>query len=153
MKRTLAVLTLAVVPLLLAGCPKGTPYHEAVVAEHDFKTLVQSFQTAEMKEFQAGRISAAEHAQLEAGITKVALAGAVLVAALQKGALNSDVSSDIDNAAAAITSLLNDGVLQVKNPTSQAALKALVTTLSDILQNVAVLVKGNSVTITPGSTK
>lgn len=146
---------LALVPLvfLLSGCPKGTPYHDAVVAEHQFKTIVQSFQQAEGIEFQNGRISAAEHAQLEAGVAKVAQAGIVLTTAMQQGALNSDVNTDISALSAALTSLLNDGVLGVKNPQSVAALSAIVKTAQAIVQNVLLIVQGNSVPANAGSTK
>lgn len=150
MKRYLALVPLV---LMLSGCPKGTPYHDAVVAEHQFKTIVQSFQQAEVIEFQNGRISPAEHAQLEAGVAKVAQAGIVLTTAMQQGALNSDVNTDISALSAALTSLLNDGVLGVKNAQSVAALSAIVKTAQAIVQNVLLIVQGNSVPATSGSVK
>jgi len=150
MKRYLALVSLV---FLLSGCPKGTPYHDAVVAEHQFKTIVQSFQQAEVIEFQNGRISPAEHAQLEAGVAKVAQAGIVLTTAMQQGALNSDVNTDISALSAALTSLLNDGVLGVKNPQSVAALSAIVKTAQAIVQNVLLIVQGNSVPANAGSVK
>jgi len=150
MKRYLALVSLV---FILSGCPKGTPYHDAVVAEHQFKTIVQSFQQAEVIEFQNGRISPAEHAQLEAGVAKVAQAGIVLTTAMQQGALNSDVNTDISALSAALTSLLNDGVLGVKNPQSVAALSAIVKTAQAIVQNVLLIVQGNSVPANAGSVK
>ena len=133
--RILPVLLLAVA---LSGCPK-TAYHDAVVAEHDFKLGVQSFQQAEMVEFQAGRIDAAEHQKLEGGIAQIGTAAQTLVTALQGGAVNTTVQQDFATVSAAVTTLLNDGVLGIKNPTSQALLKTLIQTIQAILANVGSL--------------
>jgi hypothetical protein len=134
--RIIATLVFAVV---LIGCPAKGPYHDAVVAEHDFKTGVASFQQAEIKEFQAGRIDAATHQKLESGIEKVGLAGQTLVTALQSGAANATVQADFTTVSAALLDLLNNGVLGIKDPTSQALLKTIVQTAQAILSNVGSL--------------
>lgn len=138
MRKTLLVATLMLLPFTLGGCPKGTPYHDAVVAEHDFKTTVQAFQTAELAEFNAGNISATEHAALEGGILKVALAGQTLTTALQSGAVNSSVLGDFATLAAALGSLNTDGVLGIKNATSKAEFSTFITTLQGIVTNVGI---------------
>lgn len=136
--RLTLIIPLVAVALVLSGCPK-TAYHDAVVAEHDFKLGVQSFQQAELAEFQAGRISQAEHQTLENGIAQVGTAAQTLVTALQGGVVNTTVQQDFATVSTAITTLLNDGVLGLKNPTSQALLKTILQTAQAILANVGTL--------------
>lgn len=124
--------------LALSGCPKGA-YHSAVVAEHDFTTGLKSFQQAEMIESQNGRIDAAEHQKLEAGIEKAAMAAQILVTSLQSGAANSTVQQNFATVGAALNDLLDNGVLGVKNDQSKLLLKTLIQTVQAILSNVGSL--------------
>src|SRR5258705_376026 len=117
-RRILSVMFLFACMVALAGCPQSQ-YHSAVIAEHDFHLVVQSFQQAEMVEFQAGRIGADEHRQLEGGIEKVALAGQTLTTSLQQGAANTTVQQNFATVSTAVTDLLNNGVLGIKNTQSQ----------------------------------
>ncbi len=144
--RVLPVLLLA---LALSGCPKGA-YHDAVVAEHDFKLGVSSFQQAEMQEFTAGRIDAAEHQKLEAGIEKVGLASQTLVASLQGGVANTTVQQNFATVGVALNSLLDDGVLGVENANSVTLLKTLIQTVQAILANVGTLLSQPTTTTTTG---
>lgn len=139
---SVAVLCLA---LTLAGCPQST-FHAATVAEHDFAVSVQSFQQAEMQEFQAGRIDAAEHQKLEAGIEKVGLAGQTLVTSLQAGAANTSVQQNFGTLSQAVNDLLSNGVIPVKNAQSQALIKAVLQTAQAILSNVSTLLAQSSTT-------
>lgn len=134
----LAVVLLIAVSVALGGCPKSA-YHSAVVAEHDFKLGVASFQQAEMLEFQNGRISPEEHQRLEAGVEKVGLSASVLVGSLQSGAANTTVQQNFTTVSGAVGDLLNNGVLGIKNPTSQQLLRALLLTGQAILTNVGQL--------------
>ena len=123
---------------VMAGCPK-TAYHSAVVAEHDFTISLKAFQQAEMVEFQGGRIDAAEHQKLEAGIERVATAAQTLVSSLQAGAANATVQQNFTTVSQAVTDLLNNGVLGIKNANSQALVKAVLQTAQAILSNVSTL--------------
>ena len=145
---TLRLMILAVV--WLAGCPKGT-YYDAVVAEHQFKTGVASFQKAEMIEFQNGRIDAAEHQKIEGGIEKMGLAAQVLVKSLQSGATNTTTQQNFATVEAAANDLLDSGVLGVKNSQSQQLLKVALQTGLDILTNVGqMLAAPTTTTVTKG---
>jgi len=135
--------------LFFAGCP-GTAYHKAVIAEHDFSVTVAAFQQAEIVEFQSGRIDSAEHLKLEAGIEKVALAGQTLTSSLQSGAANTTVQQNFNTLSAAVTDLMNSGVLGVKNPTSQQLLKVSIQTAQAILANVSTLLANQTTTTTGG---
>jgi hypothetical protein len=146
MRKVVPVLLLA---LALSGCPAGSTYHSAVVAEHDFKTGVAAFQKAEMVEFQNGRIDQAEHQKIEAGVEKIGLAAQVLVKSLQGGAANTTVQQNFATVEAAITDLLNNGVLGVKNAQSQQLLRLAIQTASDILVNVGQLLAAPTTTATP----
>lgn len=145
------ILLVAAAALPLAGCPSSA-YHSAVVAEHDFKLAVQSFQQAEIAEFNAGRISQTEHEQLESGVGKVALAGQALTMALQSGAVNSTVQQDFATLSSTLLDLLNSGVLGVKNAQSQQLLRVSIQTAQAILANVATLLNAPTTTTLPAST-
>jgi hypothetical protein len=135
MRKVAPILLLA---LALCGCPSGT-YHDAVVAEHQFKTGVAAFQKAEMVEFQNGRIDQVEHQKIEAGIEKIGLAAQTLVKSLQGGSANTTVQQNFGTVEAAITDLLNNGVLAIKNEQSKQLLRVAIQTASDILVNVGQL--------------
>jgi hypothetical protein len=132
------------------GCNKSA-YHDAVVAEHDFKSGVAAFQQAEMIEFQNGRIDAAEHQRLEGGIERIGNAAVVLVASLQSGAANTTVQQNFATVSGAVTDLMNSGVLGIKNPTSQALLKTSLQTAQAILANVSSLLAAPTTTTVPAT--
>lgn len=137
--------------LLAMGCPKSA-YHSAVVANHDFKEVVKAFQKAEIVEFQNGRVDAAEHKLLEGGIEKVALTGQTLTASLQAGASNTTVQQNFDTVSQAVTDLLNNGVLALKNSQSQQLLKVSIQTGQAILANVVSLLHLQTTTTLPAAT-
>jgi hypothetical protein len=144
MRKVAPILILA---LALSGCPSGA-YHSAVVAEHDFKTSVQAFQQAEMVEFQAGRIDATEHQKIEAGIERIGTAAQTLVGSLQAGAANTTVQQNFATLSQAVTDLLNNGVLGIKNPQSQLLVKTVLQTAQAILANVSILLAQPTTTTT-----
>lgn len=131
--------------VVAAGCPKGA-YHDSVVAEHSFTTALKSFQDAEKAESQNGRIDAAEHRTLEAGIGKIGASAQVLVASLQSGAANTTVQQNFQTVIDAIGDLMNNGVLGIKNANSQALLKGSLAVVQDVLKNAATLAAGGTAT-------
>jgi outer membrane lipoprotein SlyB len=151
MQRRLVVVVL-VMALGLAGCPKNS-YHDAVVAEHDAKTVVAAFQQAEIVEFHAGRIDIAEHQRLEDGIGKVGLAGVALTSALQQGASTTTALADFNLLAQAVGDLNSQGVLGIKNPQSQAALAAGIKSIQAVLANVQILLAQPTTETLTGATK
>lgn len=142
-----AVLVLAVVS---AGCPKGA-YHDAVVAEHQFKEVVKGFQKAEIVEFNNGRVDAVEHKAIEDGIGKVGITAQTLVSSLQSGASNTTVQQNFDTVSAAVTGLMDNGVLGLKNNNSKAVLKTSLQTAGAILANVSSLLHLQTTTTLGGS--
>lgn len=140
MRRIFGALALVV---LLCGCPSKS-YHDAVVAEHTFTVSLQSFQQAEVVEFHAGRISAAEHQKLEKTIGQAAQAAQVLVSSLQSGANNATVQQNFATVGQAVQTLLNTGIIPIKNLQSQAALRTALQVVQAVLANVATLLNGAS---------
>lgn len=134
-RKNLSVLAVPLLAVCLAGCPKGA-YHDAVVAEHNFTTVLQNLQQAELAEHTNGRIDLVEHQRLEGAIGKAALTAQALVSALQAGADNTTIQQDFTTVANTLNALQVDGVFGVKNPQSQNLLALLVKTLQDILTNV-----------------
>jgi hypothetical protein len=132
----LAVIVTFALAVTLAGCPTKGPYHDAVTAEHDFTTVLSNFQKAEMAEHTNGRIDAAEHQKLEAGVEKVGNVAQVLVAGLQANAGTVTIQGEFTAIENALNSLVVDGVFSVKNAQSQNLLAILVKSIQDILQNI-----------------
>lgn len=143
------ILALAVAAFC-AGCPKGA-YHDAVVAEHDFKLGVAAFQQAEIQEFQAGRIELVEHQKLEGEVERIGQAAQVLVSSLQSGASNTTIQANFSTVSAALTSLIDNGVLGIKNTQSQQLLKTLLQTVQAILANVGTLLAQPATTTVPSA--
>jgi PBP1b-binding outer membrane lipoprotein LpoB len=133
MRKLISVL---LVTVMLSGCAARGPYHAAVVIEHDTKTIVQAFQQAEMVEFNAGRISVAEHQALESGIEKVALAGQTVTLALQQGAAQTTALGDVSVLTQAVSDLNTNGVLSVKNAQAQAVLTTALNAIKALLANL-----------------
>jgi len=136
--RSLACIAVFALAIAMTGCPKG-PYHDAVVAEHDFTSALQAFQQAEMAEHTNGRIDQAEHQRLEGGIEKLALGAQNLVIALQKGSSNITIQQNFTTVSDLLNALVVDGVFGVKNAQSQNLLSTLIKTVQAILQNVGSL--------------
>ena len=109
--------------------------HKATVAEHDFKVAIQGFQNAEIAEFQAGHVDAATHQAIQQYVIQVSQAGAALTTLIQQsntaGALQ-----QVTNVDAAIQTLLTDGVLHIKNPTTQATLQIALEAVQAIVTNI-----------------
>lgn len=144
--RQLALAAILSITIAFAsGCPKGA-YHDAVVAEHQFTTTLDSFQQAEAIEAANGRIDPATHKLLAAGIEKAALAGQTLVSSLQSGAANTTVQQNFATVSAAVSDLLNNGVLGIKNETSRGILQVSLKAVQAILANVGKLLSAPTTT-------
>lgn len=143
----LIALTMTITTVSAFSCNKSA-YHDAVVAEHQFKTVTMAFQKAEIKEANNGRIDPAEHKAIEQGVEQVGLAAQVLVTALQNGADNATVQAHFATVSAALTDLLNNGVLHVKNETSKAILTTSIAAVRAILDNVGQLLSAQTSTTT-----
>ena len=148
MKRLIPAMLVAT--LLLYGCPKGSAYHDAVIVEHQAKSVVQAFQQAEIIEFNAGRIGADEHRAIEAQVEKLAIAGQALTTALQSSATQTTVLGDLQVLTQAVGDLGNTGVLGIKNEQSKAALTAAVNAIKAVLQNLQVILSAPTTETTGG---
>ncbi len=143
------IVLLSALILPLSGCPSSA-YHNAVVAEHDAKSVVQAFQQAVIIEHTAGRISDAENANIETHILQVATAGQTLTTALQQGASQTTVLADLQVLVDAVNSLNTGGVLGIKNAQSQAALTAALNAIKAVLANVQTLLSAPTTEIVKG---
>lgn len=113
----------------------GSQIHKATVAEHDFKSAVQGFQNAEIAEFNAGHIDPTLHAQMQEIILKVAQGGVAITTLLQQsntaGALQ-----QITNIDTQLQTLLQNGVLAIKNPTTVTSLQTALLAVQAIVTNI-----------------
>jgi hypothetical protein len=110
--------------------------HQVVVAEHDFKVGVQAAQTIELNEFKAGNISPAFHQEFESTIFKVAQVGEQVSKDLAANASNTTIVAELSTIAASLQTLVNDGAIGVKNPTTQANLNTVLQAAIALVQNL-----------------
>jgi hypothetical protein len=136
MKKTFAFLAVFVLSFTLSGCPKGA-YHDAVVIEHDAEKVVKAYQQAVEAEFQNGRISQAERADQEGYIEKIGRAGQKMTADLQAASTNATITADLSSLVGAVGDLGTTGLLGIKNPNSQATLRAGVISIQAVLKNLS----------------
>ena len=129
-------LLLLIPVMLLTQAYACNKYHTAVVVEHDFTVSVKAFQDGETALFQAGNVSLAEHQAIEAKVAQVAVIGQALNSLITSNATQQSVAAETKLLIAAVNDLNTSGVLQVKNPQSQANLKIALQAISDIVQNL-----------------
>lgn len=133
-RRKLLLAAPALFFLMAFSCSK---YHTAVVVEHDFVTAVTAFQQGETALYQNGTVSQAEHVAIETKIAAVASAGQQLNSLLAANATPQAITTQIQLVVAAVSDLNTNGVLQIKNPSSQATLSTALKVISDIVANIS----------------
>jgi len=135
----LAFLLLPILPVL-GGCPKGSVTHKVTVAQHNFRFAVQAFQDAEISEFQKGFVPQDLHVKMQDAIGKVALAGIDLDNALAAGSPPATLKVKLDAIYSLLDSLLNDGILGVKNPSTKATLEIALDSIKAIIDGALIQV-------------
>ncbi len=130
---------LAAIVLLMALSTQAFScnYHNLVTIEHDYKSAVQALQAAEQNEFNAGNVDPATHQQIEGIVLKLAQGGQSVATLLQQNASKQSISQQVSNINAMLQLLLTNGVVGVKNPTTQANLKIIIQGVVDIVNNFA----------------
>lgn len=130
---------LAAVVLLMALSMQAFScnYHNLVTIEHDYKSAVQALQMAEQNEFNAGSVDPATHQQIQGIILKLAEGGQAVASLLQSNASKQSIAQQVSNISAMLQTLLANGVVGVKNPTTQANLKIMIQAVMDIVNNFA----------------
>jgi hypothetical protein len=108
--------------------------HQAVVAEHDFKIGIQAAQNIELSEFKAGNVSPAFHQQFELTILHVSQVGEQVSKDLAANVSNSTVVAELVTITNSLQTLVSDGAIGIKNPTTQ-------TNVNTALQAAIALVK------------
>lgn len=131
-KLTLAIFLLPIMFCTMAfSCSK----HQVVVAEHDFKTGIQAAQNIELNEFKAGNIPQPFHVEFETQIGKVAQVGEQVTKDLAAGAPNATIVSELSTIAGSLQTLVSDGALGIKNPTTQTNVNTALQAAIDLVQN------------------
>lgn len=109
--------------------------HNLILMEHDFKSSVAALQQAEVNEFQAGNVDAATHQQIQTIVLQLAQGGQQIAVLLQQNATKQTVLSEVNLINQSLQDLLANGVLHVKNPTTQANLRIMLQAIQDIVNN------------------
>jgi hypothetical protein len=129
--RKRALPAIALVVLLAAGCT----YHNLVLMEHDFEASVKALQAAETNEFTAGNIDAATHQQIEGIVLQIAQGGQQVATLLQQNASKQSILAEVTIISNSLNTLLQQGVLGIKNPTTKQNLTIIIQSLQAILAN------------------
>jgi hypothetical protein len=124
----LALLCCCMVLSLGAACP-GNQYQKAAKLSSDFASGVATFQTVEIQAHESGLIADQENKDIQTILLQVADAGHELDAAINKTHNTAGALSALNAAASSLDKLNADGVLHVKNPQAQVALKSALLTL------------------------
>jgi len=137
-KRSALLVALIAVTLGLAGCPKDK-YTKAATFSKDFASTVLAAQQVEMVLHQQGKISDAEHKDLQEYFLQVALAGQQLDDAIVKWHSGEKTAGALVDALNKIETLQAEGVLHIRNPESQAQLRLAIESAKVILANIQAL--------------
>src|ERR1700733_9787744 len=98
----------------LAGCAamqQGTVTHKVVAAQHTFKEAVAAFQTAEIAEYNSGKVPNALHLQMQTIVQQVALAGVDLDTALAANSPSCTLKTKLTTISALFSSINTNGIL------------------------------------------
>lgn len=136
MKRKVRLLVL-LIPVLMLTQAFSCSYHNLVLMEHDFKSSVGALQQAEQNEFQAGNVDPATHQQIQSIVLQLAQGGQQVALLLQQNASKQSVLAEVNIINGTLQNLLTNGVLHVKNPTTQANLRVMLVAIQDIVNNFA----------------
>lgn len=117
-------------------------YHNAVLAEHDFDLSVKAAQQIEEAEFQAGHLSASEHANFQTIILQIAQGGKGVANLLQANASKQTVISEISLVDNTIQQAIDSGAASIKNPTTKQNLTAALQAADAIVKNLETFVGG-----------
>lgn len=117
-------------------------YHNAVLAEHDFELSVKAAQQIEEAEFQAGHLSASEHANFQTIILQVAQGGKGVAGLLQANASKQTVLAEISLVDNTIQQAIQSGAASIKNPTTKQNLVAALQAADAIVKNLETFVGG-----------
>ena len=109
--------------------------HQAVVAEHDFKIAVQAAQAIEENEFKAGNVAPDFHHQYQLTILHVAQIGEQVAKDLAAKAPNATILAEVSTIVSSVQSLVADGAVGIKNPTTQNNVNLALNAVIDLLKN------------------
>ena len=142
MHRNRSLIVLAIcLTLALAACPKASVVRQAAVASQSASIAVQAFQQAEIQSFQAGQVSAEDHATIQGLLVQVGQIGKTLDASLR--AANSDASALqlVTTAVNSIDSLNQQGLLHIKNKDIQVKWTIAMAGAKAALNSIAVMLE------------
>ena len=141
-RKILAICLLIPLMTLTMGFPgcKGTTTHKLTVAEHDFKSVVQAFEDAEIAEYQAGGVSPDLHQKMQNGVVSLSVAGKELATMIQTNASPVTIQTEVNAIYAILDDLLNNGVLRIVNPKSKANLELALNGIKAVVNPILVAV-------------
>jgi hypothetical protein len=138
-RKPLQLVAVVAIIACLAACPKQTAEKAATVS-HDFAVAVYGAQQAEIAFHQQGKIDNSEHQKIQQGFLQLSKVGPQVDAAIVAGDKQGIIVA-IDSALASLKILLDEGVGNVHNPDSKAAIEALLLTAQASLNTAKALVQ------------
>ncbi len=134
-KRHLVIIP--VICLLFMAIGQCDKYQKVGQSARDFALGVQAFQQTEIVLHQQNKITDQEHQKLETLILEVAKTGQTLDQAINQVHSNPQARAALDAAVSQLNALLDSGILQIKNPDSEAQLRLAFTSLKAIVDQIA----------------
>ncbi len=118
--------------------------HQVVATEHDFLIAVTAAQNVEIAEFQAGNVPPDLHKRIQLGFLKTGQLGEQVAKLLAANASSQTILTQLSQVTVGLKTLLDEGVLGIKNPSTLAAFQAAVQAAIDIVKNLATALGGTA---------
>lgn len=138
-----AASTLCIMILLVAGC-NATTAQKLSQASDVFSKALLVFQQGEQLAVQQGRISAAEDVKIQSALVRVGTAGLVLNAGIRANESAPNVSTELNNVIDAVNTLIQDGVLGIKDANTKQELSLALTGAEAAIAVIASVVGSKS---------
>jgi len=139
MKQILAVVML----LSMAACNASTAQKLSQASDVFSKALL-TFQQGEQLAVQAGKISAAEDVKIQSALVKVGTAGLALNAGIRANESAPNVSAQLNAVIDAVNTLIQDGVLGIKDANTKQELSLALTGAEAAIAVIASVVGSKS---------
>ena len=139
-----SILALLAVSVLWCGAWSCNQYHQAVVIQHDFQLTVSAAQEIEINEYKAGNIPSDTHKAIQQVFLKIGQAGEQVATQMQANASKQTILATLSGITDSLNTLLNQGTLGIKNPTTLANFQVAIKAVQATIANLQTFLRGAS---------
>lgn len=141
MRRKATPLLILLPLLFLVAACNQSDVKKAAVAADGLSLAVKNFQEAEIVAHKQGLIDDSEHVAINKALIGFAQAGKELDKAIKAAQSKTTVTGTLNQALTTFDTLLNDGVLHVKNVQVRQSLEAILLAAKGFLATIAIVVR------------